>query len=93
MLTIIDLIGMEEKDDVEVPNNLTLKTLSCISENLNAIKHFYERLAGAKSDFVGNTLLALLAAPMDNATHVLLFTAKLNHCKTSDTLVYVFIVK
>lgn len=26
MLTIIDLIGMEEKDDVEVPNNLTLKT-------------------------------------------------------------------
>lgn len=89
-LTIIDLIGMEDQKDARLSEAYIYKN---IHENLRYIRSFYEKLAGGKTFLVRDGLKNILDAPMTKAAHLLLFTAKLDHEKTFDTLEYVFIVK
>lgn len=63
--------------------------------NLESVKKFYKELFKDKQDKSsnGDPIHRNFLCDMTNASHVLLFTAKLDHEKTSGTLKYVFKVK
>lgn len=87
-LTIVDLIGGEEKKDL--PEEVKSQ-FATIYENLREFKEFYDTLAKGKQP--RGKVLKLPEDCWQNAVHLLLFTAQLREDHTADTLKYVFRIK